>query len=188
MFEPVRTGGFGVSGHLVLAGTFEIGEVDYWYHTPFYWLVEENGEVILREGSRDQDVGRGESAGALRMLSKPVFFASKLGLRIESYEGKSTTHRPTGRPAIEVSVHGSPAGLTATGTMVVDSETAIVLSVAVPDGFKPDPLITVETTRFAVHDTMDATLFGAETLDAAGYYSAYYYGQPGGADPGADPE
>ncbi len=183
MFEPVRTGGFGVSGHLVLAGTFETCEVDYWYHTPFYWLVQENGEVILREGSRDQDVRRGESAGALRMLPKPVFFASKLGLRMESYEGTATTHRPTGRPAIEVSVHGSPAGLAATGTMVVDSETAIVLSVTVPDGIKPDSLIRVETTRFAVHDTMDATVFGAETLDAAGYFSATYYGRPDGADP-----
>jgi hypothetical protein len=183
MFEPMRAGGFGVSGHLVLAGTFGIGEVDYWYHTPFYWLVEENGEVILREGSRDQDVGRGEPTGALRMLSRPVFFASKLGLRIESYEGAATTHRPTGRPATQVSVHGSPASLSTTGTMVIDSETAIVLSVAVPDGLKPDPLIRVETTRFAVHDTMDATLFGAENLDAAGYYSATYYGRPSGANP-----
>jgi hypothetical protein len=183
MFEPMRTGGFGVSGHLVMAGAFEVGEVDYWYHTPYFWLAEENDEVILREGSRDQDVGRGEPAGALRMLSKPVFFASKLGLRIEPYEGTATTHHPTGRPATEVSVHGSPERHTATGTMVIDTETAIVLSVAVPDGLKPDPLIRIETTRFTVHDTMDATLFGAETLDATGYYSATYYGRPGRADP-----
>ena len=183
MFEPRRTGGFGVSGHLVMAGAFEIGEVDYWYHTPFFWLVEENGEVILREGSDDQDIGRDDPAGALRMLSKPVFFADKLGLRIESYEGTATTHRATGRPATEVPVHGSPAGLTATGKMVIDNETAIVLSVAVPDGLKPDPLIRVETTRFAVHDTMDAALFGAETLDTPGYYSGSYYGPLGGTDP-----
>ena len=183
MFEPMRTGGFGVSGHLVMAGTFEIGEVDYWYHTPYYWLAEENGEVILREGSRDQDIGRGQPAGALRMLSRPVFFASKLGLRIGSYEGTATMHRPSGRPATEVPVHGSPAGRATTGTMVIDTETAMVLSVAVPGGLKPDPLIRVETTRFAVHDTMDAALFGAETIDATGYYSAYYYGRPGRTDP-----
>ena len=71
MFEPTRTGGFGVSAHLVMAGAFEIEEVDYWYHTPFFWLVEEAGEVILREGSN----GRDDPVGALRMLSKPVFFA-----------------------------------------------------------------------------------------------------------------
>jgi hypothetical protein len=183
MFEPKRTGGFGVSGHLVLAGTFEIGEVDYWYHTPFFWLVEENGEVIFRNGNGRQDTGQGDPARALRMLSMPVFFADKLGLRVESYEGTATTHRPTGRPAIAVSVHGSRAGRTATGTMVIDTETAIVLSVAVPDGLKPDPLIRVETTRFAVHDTMDAAIFGEETLDTPGYYSGRYYGQLDGTDP-----
>jgi hypothetical protein len=183
MFEPMRTGGFGVSGHLVMAGTFEIGEVDYWYHTPFFWLVEENGEVILREGSRGQDTGRGEPTGALRMLSRPVFFASKLGLRIGSYEGTATTHRPTGRPATEVPVHGSPAGRAPTGTMVIDTETAMVLSVAVPGGLKPDPLIGVETIRFAVHDAMDAALFGVETLDTPGYFSGSYYGPLSGADP-----
>jgi hypothetical protein len=183
MLEPMRTGGFGVSGHLVIAGTFEIGEVDYWYHTPFFWLVEEDGEIILREGSDGQDIGRGEPAGALRMLSKPVFFADKLGLRIASYEGTSTTHRLTGRPATEVAVHGSPAEPAATGTMIIDSETAIVLSVTVPSGLKPDPLIRVETTRFAVHNAMDAALFGAETLDTPGYFSGHYYGPLGGADP-----
>lgn len=179
MFEPMRTGGFGVSAHLVLAGTFEIGEVDYWYHTPFFWLVEENGEVILRAGSGSQDIGQGDPAWALRMLSKPVFFADKLGLRIESDEGNTTTHRPTGRAATEVPIHGSSAGLTVTGTMVIDEETAIVLSVAVPDCLKPDAaLIRLNTTRFAVHDTMDAALFGAETLDTPGYY----YGRLAGAE------
>lgn len=37
--DPMRAGSFGVSGHLVMAGTFEISEADYWYHTPFFWLV-----------------------------------------------------------------------------------------------------------------------------------------------------
>jgi len=179
MFEPMRTGGFGISGHLVMAGNFEIGEVDYWYHTPFFWLVEENGEVILQAGSGGQVTGRGDPAGALRMLSKPVFFANKLGLRTESDEGTATTHRPTGRPATEVPIHGSPAGLTAAGTMVIDNETAMVLSIAVPDGLKAEPLIRLETTRFTVHDTMDAALFGAETLDSSGYY----YGRLTGTDP-----
>jgi hypothetical protein len=66
--------------------------------------------------------------------------------------------------------------------MVIDKETAIVLSVAVPDGLKPDPLIRLDTTRFVVHDTMDATLFGAETLDTPGYYSAYHYGRLAGGE------
>jgi hypothetical protein len=56
--------------------------------------------------------------------------------------------------------------------MIIDNETAIVLSVAVADALKPEPLIKVETTRFAVHDTVDAALFGEETLDTPGYYSA----------------
>jgi hypothetical protein len=164
MFEPVRTGGFGASGHLVTAGTFELDEVDYWYHTPFFWLVEENGVAILRMGSDGQDIGKGDPAVTFRMLSKPVFFANKLGLLLESSEGTKTTHLATGRLATEVPVHGSYAGSSATGTMTVDDETAIVLSVAVPDGPR------LETVRFAVHDTMEAALFGAETLDTPGYY------------------
>jgi hypothetical protein len=176
MFEPMRTGGFGVSAHLVMVGAFEIEEVDYWYHTPFFWLVERAGEVILREGSNGQDTGRDDAAGALRMLSKPVFFADKLGLRVESNEGTATTHRPTGRSATKVSINGSLAGRVATGTMVIDNETVIVLSVAVADSFKPDPVIRLETTRFSVNDTTDATLFGAETLDTPGYYSGRLVG------------
>jgi len=65
-----------------------------------------------------------------------------------------------------------------TGTMVIDEETAIVLSVAAPGCLKPDALIRLNTTRFAVHDTMDAALFGAETLDTPGYY----YGRLAGAE------
>jgi hypothetical protein len=177
--DPMRTGSFGVSGHLVMAGTFEIGEADYWYHTPYFWLVKENGEVIFREGRGRQDIGQGDPARALRMLSKPVFFADKLGFRMESHGRTATRHRPTGRPATEVSVHGSPAGLATTGTMIIDTETAMVLSVAVADALKPERLIKVETTWFAVHDTMDAALFGEETLDTPGYYSA----RLSGADP-----
>jgi hypothetical protein len=177
--DPMRTGSFGVSGHLVMAGTLEIGEADYWYHTPFFWLVKENGEVIFRHGRGRHDIGQSGPASALRMLSKPVFFADKLGFRMESHGGTATTHRPTGRPATEVPIHRSSAGLAATGTMIIDNETAIVLSVAVPDALKPEPLIRVETTRFAVHDTMDAALFGEETLDAPGYY----YARLSGTDP-----
>jgi hypothetical protein len=183
MFEPSRSDGFGVSGHLVMAGTFELGEVDYWYHTPFFWLVEEDGEAVLREGSGSQNIGQGDPVRALRMLSKPVFFADKLGLRIESDVGTATTHRPTGRPATEVSIHGSPAGHTAIGKMVIDNETAIVLSVAVSDGLEPDPLIRLETTKFVVHDTMDASLFGEKTLETPGYYSASYYRRLDSTDP-----
>jgi hypothetical protein len=179
MFKPMRTASFGVSGHLVMAGTFEIDEVDYWYHTPFFWLVQENGEVIFRDGRGRQDVGQGDPASALRMLSKPVFFAAKLGFRMESHGGAATTHRPTGRPATEVPVHGSPEGLDVAGAMIIDNETAIVLSVTVPDALNPDPLIRVETTQFEVHDTMDAALFGEETLDATGYY----YAELSGEDP-----
>jgi hypothetical protein len=170
--DPTRTGSFGVSGHLVMAGTFEIGEADYWYHTPYFWLVKENGEVIFREGRGREDIGQGGPARALRMLSKPVFFADKLGFRMESHGRTSTTHLPTGRPATEVPIEGSSAGLTISGTMTIDNETAIVLSVAMADVLKPEPLIKVETTRFVVHDTMDAALFGEETLDTPGYYSA----------------
>lgn len=177
---PGRTGSFGVSGHLVMAGTFGIGEADYWYYTPFFWLAEENGEVIFREGHGRHDAGRGHPSSALRMLPKPVFFAGKLGLRLASYEGTAATHRPTGRPATQVAVHGSPAGLAAAGTMVIDDETAIVLAVLVTGGPGPDPVISVETTRFAVHDTMNAALFGAESLETPGYYSGYYYGPPEG--------
>jgi hypothetical protein len=181
--DPMRTGSFGVSGHLVMAGTFEIGEVDYWYHTPYFWLVKENGGVIFRNGGGQHDFGQGDPASALRMLSKPVFFAGKLGFRVEASEGTATAHRLTGRPATEVPIHGSPAGPTATGTMLIDNETAIVLSVAVRDGLKPDSVTRVETTRFAVHDAMDAALFGEQTLDASGYYSGRYSG-PAGARAG----
>src|SRR5579862_4632246 len=86
--DPMRTGSFGVSGHLVMAGTFEIGEADYWYHTPYFWLVKENGEVIFREGRGREDIGQGDPARALRMLSKPVFFADKLGFRMESHRSE----------------------------------------------------------------------------------------------------
>ena len=82
--DPVRTGNFGVSGHLIMAGTFGIGEADYWYHTPFFWLVEESGEVIFRNGNGRHDIGQGDPTSALRMLPKPVFFADKLGFRLES--------------------------------------------------------------------------------------------------------
>lgn len=177
--DPMRTGSFGVSGHLMMAGTFEIGEADYWYYTPFFWLVKENGEVIFRNGNGRHDIGQSDPASALRMLSKPVFFADKLGFRMESHGQTATTHQPTGRPATEVPIHGSPAGLTATGTMMIDNETAIVLSVAVPDGPNSDPLITVETTRFAVRDTMDAAIFGEETLETG---PAYYYARLSGTD------
>jgi hypothetical protein len=84
------------------------------------------------------------------------------------------------RPATEVPIHGSPEGLTATGTMIIDNETAIVLSVAVPDGLSPDPLIRAETIRFAVHDTMDAAIFGDETLETG---PSYYYARLSGTDP-----
>ena len=170
--DPMRTGSFGVSGHLMMAGTFEIGEADYWYHTPFFWLVKENGEVIFRNGHGRHDIGQGDPASILRMLPKPVFFADKLGFRMESRGGIATTHRPTGRPATEVPIHGSPAGLIVTGTMIIDKETAMVLSLAVPDDLDPNPLIRVETTRFTVHDTMDAAIFGEETLETG---SSYYY-------------
>jgi hypothetical protein len=178
--DPVRTGSFGVSGHLVMAGTFGIGEADYWYYTPFFWLVKENGEVILRNGHGRHDIGLGDPASALRRLSQAVFFADKLGFQMESRGWTATTHRLTGRPATEVPIHGSSAGLTLTGTMAIDKETAIVLSVAVPDNLNPDPLIRVETTRFAVHDIMDAAIFGEETLETG---SAYYYGRLSGTDP-----
>ncbi len=178
--DPMRAGSFGVSGHLMMAGTFGIGEADYWYHTPFFWVVKENGEVILRSGHGRHDIGLGDPASALQRLSQAVFFADKLGFRMESDRGTATTHRPTGRPATEVSIHGSAAGLTTTGTMVIDEETAIVLSVAVSDSLNPDPLIRVETTRFAVHDTMDAAIFGEETLETG---SAYYYGRLSGTNP-----
>jgi hypothetical protein len=177
--DPVRTGSFGVSGHLMMAGTFEIGEADYWYHTPFFWLVKESGEVIFRNGHGRHDIGQGHPASALRMLSRPVFFADKLGFRVDSHARSATTHRVTGRPATEVPIHGSAAGLTATGTMIIDNETAIVLSVAVPDGLSSDPLITVETTRFAVHDTMNAAIFGEETLETG---TAYYSARLSGTD------
>jgi len=187
MFKPKRTGSFGVSGHLVMAGTtLEIDEADYWYHTPYFWLVEENGEAIFREGRRGQDIGCGDPARALRMLSKPVFFADKLGLQIKSDEGAATTHRSTGRPATEISVYGPHAGTDTTGKMVIDNETAMVLSVTVPEGLEPDPLIRLDTTQFAVHDTMDAALFGDETLDTPGYYSASY--RLDGTDPAAQVE
>jgi hypothetical protein len=166
--DPARTSSFGVSGHLVLAGILAIGEVDYWYHTPFFWLIKDNDVVIFREGRGRHDIGQGDPASALRMLAKPAFFADKLGLRMASGGGTATTHRPTGRPATEVPIHG-PA---VTGTMVIDTETAIVLFVAVPDAFRPGPLIRVETTRFTVQDTMDAAIFGEESLDASGYYHA----------------
>jgi hypothetical protein len=178
--DPMRTGSFGVSGHLVMTGTFEIGEADYWYHTPFFWLIKENGEVIFRNGSGRHDIGRGDPASALRMLSQPVFFASKLGFRMESHAGTATTHRPTGRPAIEVPIHRLEAELTASGTMIIDNETAIVLSAAVSDHPSPDPLIRIETIRFTVHDTMDAAIFGEETLETG---TAYYYGRLSGTDP-----
>ena len=178
--DPVRTSSFGVSGHLVMAGTFGIGDADYWYYTPFFWLVKENGEVILRSGHGRHDIGLGDPASALRRLSQAVFLTDKLGFRMESDGATATTHLPTGRPATEVSIHRSAAGFTATGTMVIDTETAIVLSVAVPDSINPDPLIRVETTRFAVHDTMDAAIFGEETLETG---SAYYYGRLSGTNP-----
>jgi hypothetical protein len=177
--DPMRTGSFGVSGHLVMAGTFEIGEADYWYHTPFFWLVKESGEVIFRNGNGRHDIGQGHPASALRMLSMPVFFADKLGFRMDSQGRNATTHGPTGRHATEVPIHGSAAGLTTTGTMIIDNETAIVLSVAVLDGLSPDPLITVETARFAVHDSMNAAIFGEETLETG---SAYYYARLSGTD------
>ena len=92
---------------------------------------------------------------------------------MESHGSAATTHRHTGRPATEMPIHGSEAGPTATGTMIIDNETAIVLSVAVLDGSGPDPLIRVETMRFTVHDTMDAAIFGEETLETGfAYYSA----------------
>jgi hypothetical protein len=178
--DPMRTGSFGVSGHLVMTGIFEIGEADYWYHTPFFWLVKESGEVLFRNGNGRQDIGHGGPASALRMLSQAVFFASKLGFRMESQGRNATTHRPTGRSATEVPIHGSAAGLIATGTMIIDNETAMVLSVAVPDDLGPDPLINVETTRFEVYDTMDATIFDEETLELG---PSYYYGRRSGADP-----
>jgi hypothetical protein len=177
--DPMRTGSFGVSGHLMMAGAFGIGEADYWYHTPFFWLVKESGEVIFRNGNGRRDIGQGDPASALRMLPKPVFFADKLGFRMESRGSNATTHQPTGRPATEVPIHGSAAGLTATGKMIIDNETAIVLSVAVPDGLSPDPLISVETTRFAVHDTMNAAIFGEETLETG---PSYYYARLSGTD------
>jgi hypothetical protein len=177
--DPMRTGSFGVSGRLAMAGTFGIGEADYWYHTPFFRLLKESGEVIFRNGHGRHDVGQGDPASALRMLSKPVFFADKLGFRLESHGSNAITHRATGRPATEVPIYGSAAGLTATGTMIVDNETAIVLSVAVPDGLSPDPLLSVETTRFAVHDTMDAAIFAEETLETS---PAYYYARLSGTD------
>jgi hypothetical protein len=178
--DPVRTGSFGVSGHLMLAGTFGICEADYWYHTPFFWLVKESGEVIFRNGHGRHDIGQGDPASALQMLSKPVFFADKLRFRMESHGWVATTHRPTGRPATKVPIHDSAAGLTATGTMVIDEETAMVLSVAVPDGLNADPLIRVDTTRFTVYDTMDAAIFGEETLETG---SAYYYARLSGTNP-----
>jgi hypothetical protein len=177
--DPMRTGSFGVSGHLMMAGAFEIGEADYWYHTPFFWLVKESGEVIFRNGNGRHDIGRGHPASALRMLSQPVFFAGKLGCRMDSQARNATTHGLTGRRATEVSIHGSAAGLTASGTMIIDNETAIVLSATVLDGLRPDPLITVETARFAVHDTMNAAIFGEETLETG---PAYYYGRLSGTD------
>ena len=66
-----------------------------------------------------------------------------------------------------------------TGTMIIDDETAIVLSVAVQDGLSRDPLIRVETTQFAVHDTMDAAIFGEETLETG---PSYYYARLSGTD------
>jgi hypothetical protein len=153
--DPVRTGGFGVSGHLTMAGTFGIGEADYWYHTPFFWLVKESGEVIFRNGHGRDGIGQGDPASTLRMLSKPIFFAERLGFRMESNGSNATTHLPTGRPATEVPIHGATAGVTAAGMMIIDDETAMVLSVTVPDGLSPYPLIGVETTQFAVYDTME---------------------------------
>jgi hypothetical protein len=177
--DPTRTSSFGVSGHLMMAGTFGIGEADYWYHTPFFWLVKDSGEVIFRNGNGRHDIGQDDPVSVLRMLSKPVFFVDKLGFRIESDGDNATTHLPTGRPATEVPIRGSAAGLTATGTMIIDNETAVVLSVAVLDGLSPDPLISVETTRFAVHDTMDAAIFGEETLETG---PSYYYARLSGTD------
>jgi hypothetical protein len=115
--DPMRTGSFGVSGHLMMAGTLKIDEADYWYHTPFFWLIKESGEVIFRNGHCRHDIGQGDPASTLRMLSKPVFFADKLGFRMESHGGTATTHRPTGRPATQVPIHGSTARLAATGPL-----------------------------------------------------------------------
>jgi hypothetical protein len=67
-----------------------------------------------------------------------------------------------------------------TGTMIIDNETAIVLSVAMPNHLSPDPLIRVETTRFTVHDTMDAAIFDEQTLELG---SSYYSGRRSGTDP-----
>jgi hypothetical protein len=48
------------------------------------------------------------------------------------------------------------------------------------DGLRSDPLIRVETARFAVHDTMDAAIFGEETLETG---AAYYYARLSGTNP-----
>jgi hypothetical protein len=63
--------------------------------------------------------------------------------------------------------------------MIIDNETAIVLSVAAQDGLSPDPLIRVETIRFAVHDTMDAAIFGEGTLETGPGYFIFSWWLPG---------
>jgi hypothetical protein len=176
-FEPA-TSTFGASGELDLAGVFGLSRVTFWYHTPFFRRIEEAGALIFQANGA-QDIEEGAHARKLRLLWKPIFFLDKLGARISAEPPAGTTHAPTGRAASRVVIHSrqKPGDLRA-GSVTIDTETAFILSVLLPQGDgSAGEALGIEMTRFEILTDVDPSLFGARTLETPGYYYGSYYGR-----------
>jgi len=162
MFRPIRDRKFGVIGELTWSGSGTEQVIKYWYHIPYFWRVERNGEVELIAGREYQSGQVADEIECFRMFAMPAIFAHKFGLRVPEGEPIPARHGPTGRPALMTVVEGTQGG-----SLVVDIETHMVLSLN--DGNQ----LNIETRDFQVCNSMEASIFGEETLETPGFYHGY---------------
>jgi hypothetical protein len=165
MFRPVIDREFGVTGELTWSDSGTEQVINYWYRTPYFWRIEKCREVEFISGHTHHAVLTGADIERFRLLAKPVFFADKFGLHIAPGESVPTTHGPTGRPAILAALDGTQGG-----SVVIDAETIVVLSLSDGKG------LNIETREFQVSDSMEASIFGEETLETPGFYYGYLEG------------
>jgi hypothetical protein len=152
---------FAVRGSLHLEGASGRRIINYWFHFPFFWRVEQDEVLLLQTGQADHVKALDQMIFDMRLLSMPRILARYLGLRGDETPFQED-HSPTGRPAYRLALPDNYHT-----SVLVDNETAFVLQF---QGIYKGQAVKGSHYNFEVTETLDPALFGETSLDAQGYY------------------
>jgi hypothetical protein len=152
---------FGVRGALSIEGPPGRQLINYWFRSPFFWRIEQDGILVLQTGTQERVRIPGQTAVDLRLLSKPKILAHDFGL-YGIAPGLSEIHSPTGRAVHRIQVAGdSPA------SMSIDDATSFALQFR---GNYKGQIIAGDHDQFEVAEMTDPAIFGETSFSAQGYY------------------